>query len=73
MITLGLPFVTLSHGKVWAVPGKSPTIVQRPNNLDIVLFYVFEKHRKVNIPAVQVVQMYYIRTKAFQLTNQSEG
>lgn len=56
-VTACLPFVTLRDGEMRAYGGKRPAIVERPHDGDIPSFDIPKQERKVDIAAMQVVQM----------------
>ena len=70
MVAAGLPFLTAEHIKMGALTREGPAIVQRPNHPDIVLLDISEQGWEMDTKAVQVVQVQYIRLKAFQFLYQ---
>ena len=60
---LGLPLHTLDLREMCAMAGKSPAIMQSPNDGDIRFLQKAEQHLVIHIEAVQRVQVDQIRLK----------
>ena len=60
-MTEGLPPVAMSILEIGTVSGKRPTVVEGPYDRTTPRFKEVEKQRIVEIIAVDVVEVYYIR------------
>ena len=70
---LGLPLHTLDLREMCAMSGKSPAIMQSPNDGNIRFLQKAEQHLVIHIEAVQRVQVDKIRLKRSDLSDHLSG
>lgn len=68
-----LPLIALYHGKVRAMSGKCPAVVESPYDVDIVLFDIAEQERKIDVATVEVMEMEEVNMLFFQLMKQNKS
>ena len=61
IITPCSPLVALDHSKVGTMTCKGPAIVECPYCTNIIFLDIFEKHRDINVPSVQIMKVNNIR------------
>ena len=61
-----LPFVAACHGKMGALAGKGPAVVESPDRGDMVLFYIAKQQGKIQVTAMEIVEMDDVRTNLVQ-------
>ena len=68
VVAAALPFIAACHGEMGALPGKSPAVVEGPDRGDAVLFYIAKQQGKIQVAAVEIVEMDDVRTNPVQPT-----